>query len=234
MAMTHLPRSAPDDKHRVAASTALYQFKPMLGPAEEFPVGSLEWAERISARLQTATRSVTRSTAHHLRDQLKAIWRAKPRPWEIWPKGRPFGTPDDYCRKVTGHSWETLVVTVKELTRDPGLDDLTEQRMRGALAEAQNEHRQPGRPSDEMRDNVTRLRGEDGNKGGGNGVDYLLRRLARDHQLIFDRYVDGEFRSVRAAAREAGIVKTLTAFEQIEKLIPKLSDAEKQQLREML
>ena len=34
---------------------------------------------------------------------------------------------------------------------------------------------------------------------------YLLVRIARDYPDVFQRVIDGEFESVRAAAREAGI-----------------------------
>ena len=38
-------------------------------------------------------------------------------------------------------------------------------------------------------------------------MDYLTARLARDHPGILERMKAGEFKSVRAAALEAGIVK---------------------------
>jgi hypothetical protein len=41
----------------------------------------------------------------------------------------------------------------------------------------------------------------------GNNADYLTARIARDRPDILARMKAGEFRSVRAAAREAGIVR---------------------------
>ena len=41
----------------------------------------------------------------------------------------------------------------------------------------------------------------------GNGQSYLLRRLARDAPEVLERVKAGEFKSARAAAIEAGIVK---------------------------
>jgi len=41
----------------------------------------------------------------------------------------------------------------------------------------------------------------------GETSDYLTARIARDHPAILERMRAGEFSSVRAAAREAGIVK---------------------------
>lgn len=45
------------------------------------------------------------------------------------------------------------------------------------------------------------------NLNGGTGADYLTARIARDHPAILERMRAGEFSSVRAAARAAGIVK---------------------------
>lgn len=48
---------------------------------------------------------------------------------------------------------------------------------------------------------------------GGTTADYLTARIARDHPAILDRMKAGEFKSVRAAAIEAGIVKVPTALD---------------------
>jgi len=45
------------------------------------------------------------------------------------------------------------------------------------------------------------------NTGGGNSAAYLAARLRRDHPDIAERLAAGEFKSVRAAARAAGISK---------------------------
>jgi len=44
-------------------------------------------------------------------------------------------------------------------------------------------------------------------KSRGTNSIYLTRRIARDHPDIIQRMKDGEFSSVQAAAREAGIVE---------------------------
>ena len=68
----------------------------------------------------------------------------------------------------------------------------------------------------------------------GNDAAYLVSRLKRDAPEVAERLAGGEFRSVRAAAIEAGIVKVPTVFERVQKLLPKLTDQERQQLRDML
>ncbi len=46
----------------------------------------------------------------------------------------------------------------------------------------------------------------------GNNADYLTARIARDRPDILDRMKAGEFTSVRAAAKEAGIVAPEVRF----------------------
>jgi hypothetical protein len=71
---------------------------------------------------------------------------------------------------------------------------------------------------------------------GRNSAAYLLRRLARDHEDILARYERGEFPSVKAAAREAGIVKA--SFDRTKRLLEKhassFTASQKAELREML
>lgn len=68
-------------------------------------------------------------------------------------------------------------------------------------------------------------------KRGGTGAAYLLRRLARDFPDILIAYERGEYRSVRAAAKAAGIIKEKSAFEKICKLLPKLPNEDFTELR---
>jgi len=91
-----------------------YEFTPMLGPAEHVPVGSVEWSQRISNRLQIATDTVSYDVEHHVARCLKQVLSADPKPWEVWPGGKPFETPDAWTRAVTGHHWEVLVRIANE------------------------------------------------------------------------------------------------------------------------
>jgi hypothetical protein len=69
---------------------------------------------------------------------------------------------------------------------------------------------------------------------GGTSAQRLLRKMAREHPDVLDRYKAGEFKSVRAAAKEAGIVKDVKPFDQIKKLLPKLTATERRKLKELL
>lgn len=192
--------------------TDLHKFAPAseLGSAEDYPAGSIEWAERISKRLQIGAKSITQHTVHHLWDTIKAIWAVQPRPWEIWPEGNPFQTPDDYCLAVTGHSWEFLVGMVAAFAGED--DEISTEAMRAELARSQVEHRPQGAHHANSKMRV-----------GSTNRDYLLRRLARDHPEILARYERGEFKSVRAAAIAAGIIKPTTLFDQFRKVVAKMS-----------
>jgi hypothetical protein len=193
-----------------------YEFAPMLGPAEKFVPGSVDWAERISNRLQLATDSLSRATVHDLQKCIHQIWQADPHPWDVWPKNKPFRTPDDYFRAVTGHPWKALQQIIREMGSEQS-DLLT--RMNTDLARAQVKHRKQGA----HHKNVKMKPGQT--------ADYLLRRLARDHPVILERYERGEFKSVRAAAIAAGIITIKTPFDQARRALPKCSRDELCELR---
>ncbi len=180
----------------------LYLFPAMLGPSEECTVGSIEWAQRISGRLQIFTKTVSSNTVNLLADTILSIWQANPKPWEIWPEDHPFKTPDDYCQAITGHTWDGLFGALKEFGFEGGL---TEEIMRADLARAQAKHRKQGTRTDRLPYKIRKSSDKGGD--GGTGSAYLLRRLARDHPDILEQYERSEFRSVRAAAIAAGIVK---------------------------
>ena len=67
----------------------------------------------------------------------------------------------------------------------------------------------------------------------GTTLAYTLDRLSREHPELYAKVAAKEL-SAHAAAIAAGFRKKLTPFETIEKLIPKLTDDERSQLRSML
>jgi hypothetical protein len=204
----------------------LHQFAPMLGPPDRYPSGSLEWAERMSNRLQLETQSVSTHTVQHLKQHIVQMWTSPIRPWDIYPVP-PYNTPDDYCRKMTGHSWKGLLAVISELTGDKDF----ERTMLADNARAQAEHRTQGARTDRHVYKINKL------KRGGTGAAYLLRRLARDHPEILAQYERGEFKSVREAAKKAEIIKaksTPTPFQTCERLIPKLTADERAILKEII
>ena len=67
-----------------------------------------------------------------------------------------------------------------------------------------------GRPEQNKLDNCQVLSAE--NMGGGNSAEYLTARIARDRPDVLDDMKAGKYRSVRAAAIDAGIVKPVKRF----------------------
>lgn len=69
---------------------------------------------------------------------------------------------------------------------------------------------------------------------GGNRADYLTKRIARDRPDILQKMKDGEFKSVRAAAKAAGIIKEKTALSTVIAAWKKLNDTERHQFKSWL
>jgi hypothetical protein len=67
----------------------------------------------------------------------------------------------------------------------------------------------------------------------GNNPTYALKRLKRDRPDLADKVIAGEL-SANAAAIKAGFRKKLTPYEQILKLLPKLSKSERRKLQQVL
>jgi hypothetical protein len=220
----------------MTATAALHKFSPpsTLGPADNFAPGSVEWAERISNQLQLGAMSVNRHTVHHLWDTIKAILTISPRPWDIWPEDHPYGTPDDYCIHITGHSWEFLFGVVVEFASDSidaefadnvGVNALSVRQMQTLLAQARVEHPGQGVRTDLLPYDVRKSSDHGGD--GGNSANYLLRRLARQRPDLLSAYEQGRFKSVRAAAKAAGIIHELTVVERLLKLWLKASEKDR-------
>jgi hypothetical protein len=57
-----------------------------------------------------------------------------------------------------------------------------------------------------------------------NSAERIVRRLKRDRPDIAEALARGEYRSARAAGIEAGFIHVPTPFQQIRRLLPKLSD----------
>jgi len=111
--------------------------------------------------------------------------------WKRWPVEHPYGSLAALCQAELGQPVKGV---------------------RQALAEARAVTARPlkrvGRPADQngKGDNITFSRGT--------GADYLVARLARDYPEYLERLQQGEYRSVRAAAKAAGMpMKERVQFE---------------------
>lgn len=167
----------------------------------------------MSSEAETVIRAAQHSLIHggqFLENLPKLVMKiGKGRLWTtIVPRGRgPFVEFSDFATHPLpdglGCDMKRLIALCKG--NDQAVKFLEAQRGR-----EQSEHATPGRPSDAE----TLSNGKD-IQGGGNGAEYLLRRLAKTAPEFVDRYEAGEFPSVRAAAIAAGIVKVPTVIDRL-------------------
>lgn len=112
-----------------------------------------------------------------------------------------------------------------EISREQGREEIAAARMMAAPAEVGpgQGHRSDLKP----RDDVTK-------SDRGNSADYLAARLKRDHPDIAERVERGGYRSIRAAAIEAGIVKKPNAYKQLCRAWNKATPEERDRFEEYI
>jgi hypothetical protein len=182
----------------------------------EAPVGSKPWARYYTLSAHKYLQHMD-ATVRDVRVCLESLHKGKA--WEV------LGC-DDYDQWCNEHLGKpvALVKAVRLANDKQTMRELVEQQP--ALARHGGDHCSAAK---KQVDNINLLK-----TPGGTDPAYLVARLKRDAPEVAERLADGEFRSVRAAAIEAGIVKVPTVFERVQKLLPKLTDEERQQLRDML
>ena len=115
--------------------------------------------------------------------------------------------------------WEVLGYASKEAMLDAELSDLGRANTEKAQQAAEQAIKDDGDRPLPRRGEVGRGRDRSynvrPNPNFGNAKSYLARRLKRDHPDIFEQLKAGAYRSVRAAAKDAGLVREKTALEQL-------------------
>jgi hypothetical protein len=189
------------------------------GPAElgdlGAPIGSEPWAIAVRVEIQDALKN-ERFEAGRLQRLLETMRRANGYTALCGPDKQPFASFRDFCvaRYPYGLGYEPAA-----------LDAIVEER-KTAQALALKAEAVPlaehggDRPEQEQGDNIT-------SPERGTSSTYLARRIARDRPDILHRMKAGEFRSVRAAAIEAGIVKVPTALDLLRRAWAKATDEER-------
>jgi hypothetical protein len=203
-----------------------HQYPPMLGPLEAVPAGTPAWAERLGLRILNAVET----TEQHGVDRLiplveMALEAGEPKPWNVFPEGRPCRTPDKYLRYAAGVD---CVSVAKLIAAYKGEAHPLVRQLQRCTAEAERVIAEENEKRGMSNPDVLHIRVP---RPGSRNTSYLLRRLARDHPDILAAYERGEFKTPTAAARAAGIIKDKTSLEKIQALLPKLSDAERAELR---
>ena len=174
----------------------------MSGPRPLKEEGSVEWCWQTVSALQHMWQSLHLNYEHYMSILTEAEEAAI---WEKIPPDAPYGSKTAMLKKVeVGDS----------------KDAHKRMRIQTLAAQARTLQKNGGarRGRDFQFDN-----GNTENNTSGNSNAYLLARIGRDYPDMFQRVVDGEFTSVRAAAREAGIAlaqpkKTVTLSDNVERV----------------
>ena len=202
----------------------IWKFPAMLGPPEEFPVGSIEWAERIAHRLQIHVGRVQQNEAREVKyipPVLDAILDAKPRPWIVWPQDNPCRTPEAWFQTVTGDRIDSIVKLIEAYDPDSPLI----RKLQVAAAEDA-----PAVPyGGDRRSETIQVAMRHLNEESSTSTARILARLARDRPDLLAEYKAGAFPSARAAAIEAGFIKTPSPLEQLRKAWLKASDDDRRE-----
>jgi hypothetical protein len=183
------------------------------------PKGSRAWAVFARNELNSVLREAEGSS-----DRAKAYFHMI-RETEAWKvlddaKGQPFMSFELFCthRRPQGLGYE--IGHIERIIHERSEREVAEAMKVAGVLKPQ------GRPVEEERnaDAVS-------NRSFGNSQSYLASRLKRDHPDIAARVEAGEFKSMRAAAVEAGIIKVKPPLEIALAAYNKLSESDKESFR---
>jgi hypothetical protein len=163
-------------------------------------VGSQKWADTLVKLARNAADYVA-SDCRPLARFVKEL--ESGRAWKIWFKNEPK-TKARFCE-------EALKVPESVLKKwIDGIDLLESKGHSGPIPQAQAlaAVEKYGKLGEHGGDHMNAKQDYNIMLLQGTSASYLARRIARDHPDILNRMKAGEFKSVRAAAREAGLIKT--------------------------
>ena len=180
--------------------------------------GSRSWSIFLRDELRTLIKD-TKFNSDILRGYRNTF--IKYRGWEALTKryDKPFVSYEDFCTTKPPFGLGYEPEEIEEIIVE----------RKSAEAQAQNakdlgKHGGDHMPGDRKQvDDVNLL------SQGGNQVSYLTARIKRDHPEILERMKAGEFKSVRQAAIEAGIIKEPTTLELLNRYWKKANPAEQVQ-----
>lgn len=155
------------------------------------PAGTRPWAVALRMRMHAAIKD-ERSSAKHLHNLMALISDHKGYQSLEGPDGEPFVSFESFCKSPMpwglGYELDAINGIINERKS-------AEARAREPITL----HSHGGDRSEQGKNLTLKQRGEDS--------DYLTARIARDHPIVLDDMRNGKFKSVRQAARAAGIVR---------------------------
>ena len=176
-------------------------------PGSVAAYGSEAWAIECRKKLQEAVDRAVGGQFEFDRD-LRKFWEHQG--WKALKTadGQAFASFREFAMAERPYGLHLTPHTYKGLMRDidKGLEEVAAE----AEAHPLPEHGDgPGRGHTKRVDNITSF-------SRGTSADYLARRIARDRPDILERMKAGDYKSVRAAAKEAGIVKDKTPLQHVQ------------------
>jgi hypothetical protein len=172
------------------------------------PIGSPAWCKAAHVQL-CATKHQADLEVKHLKYDLREF-----RDKERWKqltdsKGKPFRSWKHYVETPEpdglGMPQESVEAVLKALDK-------------ALIGQVLGKHGRPAK-GEEKGDNVTFKRG--------NQAAYFLARLKRDRPDLLESFYKGDFKSARAAAIAAGIIKVKTPLEQLRTIWRKANEDER-------
>lgn len=175
--------------------TNKFHFDAMRTATQDLPEGSPEWIEGMSLKVQYTFESTEQFGVQPLVESLRAVMPHKP--WNYIPKGKPCKRADLYFQGVTGRPWKVLLAMVQEY--DPKL-----------ALEIQT-HVNPGNPGRPKKEQGGNTKNSDNimnfeSPKQGTSQSYTLNRLHRERPDLYEKVVEGELNTNKAAI-EAGFRK---------------------------
>lgn len=159
------------------------------------PVGSEEWAAHVANEIHSRVKDAE-SDARQAERWIEGFKS------EDGHKALGFESWDEFCKSWIGYEAdqvETIISRRKQAQRKAGKYDGPED-----AEDALPQHGEIGEGRERV--DCNKLSSD---QTGGTDPDYLAARIARDHPGVHERMKEGEFRSVRQAAIEAGIIKDI-------------------------
>jgi hypothetical protein len=191
------------------------------------PFGSPAWCKAVHIEASTEKRN-SGAAIHSLQVRLKMLKRDERFQSLRDAEGRPFSMWGDYVQYPEPHGLGMRLDVVEAV-----LAEVDTQRLLGDVISAAERMREVSKLTDHGTNQHTR-EGHDNimSSRQGTSAAYLAGRLKRDRPDIAAQVEQGKFRSIRAAALEAGIIKEPTPLQLLRRAWAKASPAERRQFRE--
>lgn len=194
------------------------------GGVTNAPIGSEAWAQRVRLEMQAIVDDLPYAPE---RFERYLVLCKSHRAWRLMNKrdGSRFRSLEEFCEYEKpwglGRPWKSIKPYLVALHGKAAIAA----QVAPLAPNGTNQH-----ATDGGLDNI-KPSGSPPSAQGGTGADYLAARLRRDHPEIADALAEGRYRSVRAAARAAGIVKPIDPVAEIVRRVRALSTQQIELLR---